>query len=134
MINLDAVTDSKLGVGFEEWGEGKGGRFNPSQPIKRMLPKYPISGTPLGRGQPAQGHPRPQCNARPDDSYSLKLFKNIPTKFRESPSKCSAAHPKITLWRNIPASHSRNLVGNMCLKSPGTDVGAAGFESVSQDF
>ena len=60
VINLDAVTDSKLGVGFEEWEkekERRGGRsrspsLSPSQPIKRMLPKYPISGTPF-RGRPA---------------------------------------------------------------------------------
>ena len=37
------------------------------------------------------------------------LCKNIPAKFRESPSKCSAAHPRNALWRNISASHSPNL-------------------------
>ena len=31
-------------------------------------------------------------------------------------------------WKVIVNSHK------MCLKSPGTDVGAAGFERVSQDF
>ena len=37
---------------------------------------------------------------------------NFPgTKFRESPSKCSAANPKIALRHNISASHSRNLMG-----------------------
>ena len=71
VINLDAVTDSKLGVGFEEWGEGKGGRFHPSQPIKRMLPKYPISGTPLGSGQPAQGPDIQDPNAMPDQMIPI---------------------------------------------------------------
>ena len=37
--------------------------------------------------------------------------KNIPAKFQESPSKCSVAHPKNTLWHNISASPSRNLAG-----------------------
>ena len=32
-------------------------------------------------------------------------------KFRDSSSKCSAAHPKTALWRNISASHSQNLTG-----------------------
>ena len=41
----------------------------------------------------------------------IKFWKNIPTKFRESPSKFSAVHPKIALWRNISTSHSRNLAG-----------------------
>ena len=40
-----------------------------------------------------------------------ELCKNIPAKFRESPSKYSAAHPKNALWRNISAIHSRNLEG-----------------------
>ena len=35
--------------------------------------------------------------------------KNIPAKFREPPSKCSAAHPENALWQNISASHSQNL-------------------------
>ena len=35
-----------------------------------------------------------------------ELCNNIPAKFRESPSKCSAAHPKNALRRNISASHS----------------------------
>ena len=30
-----------------------------------------------------------------------ELCKNIPPKFWESPSKCSAVQPKIALWRNI---------------------------------
>ena len=30
-------------------------------------------------------------------------------KFPDSPSKCSAQHPKIALWRNIPGNHSQNL-------------------------
>ena len=38
-----------------------------------------------------------------------RLCKNIPAKFRESPSKCSAANPKIAQWHTISASHSRNL-------------------------
>ena len=42
---------------------------------------------------------------------STKLCKNIPAKFRESPSICSAAHPKIALWQNISAGHSWNLPG-----------------------
>ena len=40
-----------------------------------------------------------------------ELCKNIPAKFRESPTKCSAPHPKNALWRNITASHSLNLPG-----------------------
>ena len=38
-----------------------------------------------------------------------ELRKNIPVEFQESLSKCSAAHPKYALWRNISASQSRNL-------------------------
>ena len=40
-----------------------------------------------------------------------ELCKNIPAKFQKSPSKFSAVHPKIALWRNISASHSQNLAG-----------------------
>ena len=43
--------------------------------------------------------------------FCAELCKNIPTKFRESLSKCSAAHPKIALWHNISASYSPNLAG-----------------------
>ena len=39
------------------------------------------------------------------------MCKNIPAKFRESLSKCSAAHPKIALSHNISVRHSRNLAG-----------------------
>ena len=42
---------------------------------------------------------------------NLELCKNITAKFRESPSNYSAAHPKNALWRNISASHSRDLAG-----------------------
>ena len=35
-----------------------------------------------------------------------RVVQNIPAKFRESSSKCSAAHPKITLWHNISATYS----------------------------
>ena len=42
------------------------------------------------------------------------LCKNIPAKFWESLSKCSAAHHKNALWRNISANRSQNLAG-MCL-------------------
>ena len=34
----------------------------------------------------------------------------------------------------IDAKATKNSANKMCLKSPGTDVGAAGFEKVSQDF
>ena len=37
------------------------------------------------------------------DNY--RVASNIPAKFRESLTKCSAAHPKIALGRNITASH-----------------------------
>ena len=40
-----------------------------------------------------------------------ELCKNIPDKFRESLSKCSADHLKISVWRNISASDSQNLAG-----------------------
>ena len=40
-----------------------------------------------------------------------ELCKNIPAKLQKSLSKCSAAHPKPALCRNISASHSRNLAG-----------------------
>ena len=39
------------------------------------------------------------------------LCKNFPAKFRESHTKCSAAHPRSAQWRNISASHSPNLAG-----------------------
>ena len=42
-------------------------------------------------------------------SARTELGKNIPAKFRESLSKCSAAHPKNALGRNISASLSQNL-------------------------
>ena len=42
---------------------------------------------------------------------NTKLCKNIPAKFCESLSKCSAAHPKIALWSNISACHSQNPSG-----------------------
>ena len=41
--------------------------------------------------------------------FCTEMCKNIPAKFRESTSKCSAVHPKKALWRNISASHSQNL-------------------------
>ena len=71
VINLDAVTDSKLGVGFEEWEKEREGRSRsppspPLQPIKRMLPKYPISGTPFEAAPPAQGNPGSRRNDKPD--------------------------------------------------------------------
>ena len=37
--------------------------------------------------------------------YVQSCVKKNPAKFPESPSKCSAAHPKIALLRNISASH-----------------------------
>ena len=40
------------------------------------------------------------------DGENTELFKNIPAKFPESTSKCSAAHPKNALGQNISASHS----------------------------
>ena len=40
-----------------------------------------------------------------------ELCNNIPAKFRESPSKSSAFHPKTALWHNILASHTQNLAG-----------------------
>ena len=42
-------------------------------------------------------------------SIATELCKNIPAKFQESLSKCSAAHPKNALGRNISASLSQNL-------------------------
>ena len=40
-----------------------------------------------------------------------ELCKNTPAKFRKSLSTCSAASPKIALWRNISTRHSPNLAG-----------------------
>ena len=50
------------------------------------------------------------------DRGSLQLpgklkYRDIPDKFRESFSKCSAARHKNSLWHNISASYSRNLAG-----------------------
>ena len=49
----------QIGCGFWRMGrqEGKGtaASLPPSQPIKRMLPKYPISGTPFGAATVAVG-------------------------------------------------------------------------------
>ena len=39
-----------------------------------------------------------------DSPCSTELCKNITAKFRESTSKCSAAHPKNALWRYISAT------------------------------
>ena len=42
---------------------------------------------------------------------------------------------KVQLDHPIGTQHVWRIEDNkMCLKSPGTDVGAAGFERVSQDF
>ena len=48
-----------------------------------------------------------QCSV----TVSTELWKNFHVKFWESLSKCSSAHPKISLWRNLSASLSRNLTG-----------------------
>ena len=44
-------------------------------------------------------------------TLNTELCINIPAKFWESLSKCSAAHPNMALWRNVSASHARNLAG-----------------------
>ena len=41
VINLDAVTDSKLGVGFEEWGEKEGREAR--RPLPSLLPSLRLS-------------------------------------------------------------------------------------------
>ena len=44
-------------------------------------------------------------------TYNTESCKNTPAKFRKSLSTCSAASPKIALWRNISTRHSPNLAG-----------------------
>ena len=43
--------------------------------------------------------------------FDKELCKKFPDKVTESPSKFSAAHPKIAIRSKISASHSQNLAG-----------------------
>ena len=59
---------------------------------------------------------------------STGLCKDIAAKFRESPLKRSAAHPKIAQWQNISAIHSWNMAG-MFLHDSVQRLGMVGWQA-----
>ena len=63
-----------------------------------------------------------------------ELCKNIPAKFRELLSKCSAAHPIIALGRDISASHSQDLAGMFLHYSADTSPKASSWNCDSAVF
>ena len=79
VINLDAVTDSKLGVGFEEWErkrrEREGGlglllllllHRSPLNACYQNIQFRALHSEAARPPAPAQGNPRPQFNDKPD--------------------------------------------------------------------
>ena len=81
-------------------------------------------------------HPRKKGFEIKTLHLSTELGKNIPPKFRDSLSKCSAARPKIALWRNISDNHSPNLAGmflHFSVDCPGPAIGMCGAQTFADN-